>query len=267
MSGIIFINGVGHSANMVAMTHGLSEQTVKNRYNSGKRGYDLIAPPGKQPINVMIDGEQVSLRALAKQTGIKLSTLRQRYYSDKRGDDLTAPVVDNPTVEYEGEQVSLHKLAKVTGINYQTVITRYNSGKRGDDLTQSPHACRPGITVEYEGEQVSLHKLSGRIGINYQTLLQRYRAGKRGVDLTRAVGGIDPNLIDYEGSHVTPEHFAILTTANHLTTIAAFTGIDSGTLSHRYAAGLRGKDLTAPINYEVDGCDLTVDQIEFIYRG
>lgn len=70
----------------------LNRSTIRQRYNSGIRGNDLLKPLKKEPILVEINGRTDTLAGWSRSVGLKPAVLQKRYRLGWRGEKLLSPL-------------------------------------------------------------------------------------------------------------------------------------------------------------------------------
>lgn len=88
MNVFVEVGGKTLTLSELAEEYGLGYEMVHHRYETGKRGSELVEPSKKKKLLVTIDGQTKTLKEWSKIKGINYGTLQHRFKKGIRGQEL-----------------------------------------------------------------------------------------------------------------------------------------------------------------------------------
>lgn len=143
----------------IAKLAGVSNSTIKRRWNKGLRDKDLIKKQKVKVTKVRYQGKYVTLAQLSKLTGLSHSTIGNRYRSGLRGDRLVQLECVRIGLVHEGikltnkDVLDIYKLAWLSQDSqfsiadiyniHQSTVSDIKLGRRWNNLTKHIKNTQP----------------------------------------------------------------------------------------------------------------------------
>ena len=250
-------NGQMLTLHAIAELEGVNDSVLRNRYKEENDIYEAVrlAKEGKtkkqeNTIQVLYNGQILSVNAIAKLEGLTDSALRNRYKEEndiykavKLAKEAQQKEKDRITqIPYNGQILSLAAIAKLEGISHNNLTKKY---KKANDIYEAVRLAKEGKTKQqesvtqlpYNGQILSLNAIAKLEGISGDTLTKKYEKTNdihEAVKLAKEAKG----TIEYKGEKRT------------LHAISKLEGVTYKTLTEKYE---KTKDIQEAIRLTKEG--------------